>query len=323
VETSLSVEDLSINFHTLAGKICAVDHVSFNLFKGETLGMVGESGCGKSVTAMSLLQLIPTPPGEIAGGRAVFEGQDLLRLNPDRIRKVRGNRISMIFQEPMTSLNPVFRIGYQIGEAIRLHQGISGGAAIKQTIEILDMVGIPDPKRRINEYPHQLSGGMRQRVMIAMALSCNPEILIADEPTTALDVTVQAQILELMLSLQSRTGMGILMITHDLGVIAETANRVLVMYCGRVVESADVNTLFKDPLHPYTQQLFQCVPRIDLSQKRLQEIPGMVPTMYSQRQGCNFEPRCNRAVKRCRAHLPDLTEIKPGHQVACNIVCDR
>jgi len=323
LETSLSVEELSINFHTLAGTVCAVDHVSFNLFKGETLGMVGESGCGKSVTAMSLLQLIPTPPGEIAGGQAVFEGRDLLRLNTDQIRKVRGNRISMIFQEPMTSLNPVFKIGYQIGEAIRLHQGISGNAAIEQTINILDRVGIPDPRRRLNEYPHQLSGGMRQRVMIAMALSCNPDILIADEPTTALDVTVQAQILELMLNLQSRTGMGILMITHDLGVIAETANRVLVMYCGRVVESADVKTLFKNPLHPYTRQLFQCVPRIDLNQKRLQEIPGMVPTMYTQRQGCNFAPRCTRAIDQCRTHLPELVEITPGHQVACNIVNGR
>lgn len=316
----LSVKDLSIHFHTLAGAVCAVDHVNFELFKGETLGMVGESGCGKSVTAMSLLQLLPMPPGEISGGQALFEGQDLLRLDPEQMRKVRGNRISMIFQEPMTSLNPVFTIGYQIGEAIRLHQGMRGNAVLQKTVEILEMVGIPDPNRRVHEYPHQLSGGMRQRAMIAMALSCQPAILIADEPTTALDVTVQAQILELMLDIQTKTDMSILMITHDLGVIAETADRVLVMYCGNVVEVADAKTLFRNPLHPYTERLFHCVPRIDVDQTRLPEIPGMVPTMYHHRQGCHFHARCHRSSDACRTGAPTLREMEHGHLVACNLV---
>jgi len=313
----LTIEDLKIYFHILAGTVRAVDGVSFHLDQGETLGMVGESGCGKSVTAMSLLQLIPMPPGELAGGRAEFEGRDLLRLNSDQIRQVRGNRISMIFQEPMTSLNPVFTIGNQIKEAIQLHQGLNSGQAEDKAAEMLDLVGIPDPQRRVGEYPHQLSGGMRQRAMIAMALSCNPALLIADEPTTALDVTVQAQILELMLDLQAKINMSIMIITHNLGVIAEMAERVIVMYCGKIVESADVRAIFHHPLHPYTRQLLASVPHLGAEQDRLQEIPGVVPSLYALPPGCDFHPRCAEATEACKLRLPKLLELEPGHWVAC------
>ena len=313
----LTIEDLRINFNILAGTVRAVDGVSFHLDQGETLGVVGESGCGKSVTAMSLLQLIPMPPGELVGGRAEFEGGDLLRLNSHQIRQVRGNRISMIFQEPMTSLNPVFTIGNQIKESIQLHQRLNAHQAEEKAVEMLDLVGIPDPRRRVGEYSHQLSGGMRQRVMIAMALSCNPALLIADEPTTALDVTVQAQILELMLDLQARINMSIMMITHNLGVIAEVASRVIVMYCGKIVESADVHSIFHKPLHPYTRQLLASVPHLGAEQSRLQEIPGMVPSLYALPPGCDFHPRCAEAAEGCKLRSPELTELEPAHWVAC------
>ena len=313
----LTVKDLKIYFHILAGTVRAVDGVDFHIDQGETLGVVGESGCGKSVTAMAFLKLIPMPPGELVGGTAEFEGADLLRLDNEQIRGVRGNRISMIFQEPMTSLNPVFTIGNQIKEAIFLHQGLDSRGAEEKAVEMLDLVGIPDPRRRVHEYPHQLSGGMRQRVMIAMALSCNPALLIADEPTTALDVTVQAQILELMLDLQKKINMSILMITHNLGVIAEVANRVIVMYCGKIVESAEVRSIFHNPLHPYTRQLLASVPHLGLEQTRLQEIPGSVPSLYNLPPGCDFHPRCAEAVEECKLRQPDLEEIEKGHWVAC------
>jgi oligopeptide/dipeptide ABC transporter ATP-binding protein len=318
METLLKVQDLRIYFHILAGTVQAVDGVSFHINRGETLGVVGESGCGKSVTALALLQLIPMPPGERVSGRAQFEGRDLLRLNTEQIRQIRGNRISMIFQEPMTSLNPVFTIGTQIREAIQLHQGLNSRQAESMAAEMLDWVGIPDPQRRIREYPHQLSGGMRQRVMIAMALSCNPALLIADEPTTALDVTVQAQILELMLALQSKIRMSIMMITHNLGVIAEIADRVMVMYCGKIVESTDVRSVFHRPLHPYTRQLLASVPRLGKGQGRLQEIPGMVPSLYALPPGCDFHPRCAEATDSCTIRAPGLLEVEPGHFVACH-----
>ena len=316
----LTIKDLKVYFHMLVGTVHAVDGVSFHVNAGETLGVVGESGCGKSVSAMSLLQLIPMPPGELVSGKADFEGQDLFKLSTEEIREIRGNRISMIFQEPMTSLNPVFTIGYQISESIRLHQGRSQNEAEEKAADMLNLVGIPEPNRRIGEYPHQLSGGMRQRVMIAMALSCNPALLIADEPTTALDVTVQAQILELMLDLQRQINMSIMMITHDLGVIAETAERVIVMYCGRIVESADVRTIFHSPLHPYTRQLMGSVPRLETGQQRLQEIPGIVPSLYNLPKGCDFHPRCLEAKATCRLNKPDLMEVNPGHRIACDLI---
>ena len=321
-ERLLTIEDLKISFHMLVGTVQAVDGVSFHINQGETLGVVGESGCGKSVSAMSLLQLIPMPPGELVSGRAMFEGQDLLKLSGEDIRKVRGNRISMIFQEPMTSLNPVFTIGNQICETILLHQGLGKKAAEDKAAEMLGLVGIPEPNRRLHEYPHQLSGGMRQRVMIAMALSCNPALLIADEPTTALDVTVQAQILELMLDLQKKINMSIMMITHDLGVIAETADRVIVMYCGKIVESADVRTIFHDPIHPYTRQLMGSIPKLDSDHGRLQEIPGAVPSLHNLPVGCDFHPRCARTEAECRLKKPSLIEVKPGHLLACDPVAE-
>jgi peptide/nickel transport system ATP-binding protein len=313
----LTVKDLKVYFHILAGTVRAVDGVDFHIDQGETLGVVGESGCGKSVTAMTLLKLIPMPPGELVGGTAEFEGSDLLRLDSEQIRGVRGNRISMIFQEPMTSLNPVFTIGNQIEEAIFLHQRLDSRRAKEKAVEMLDLVGIPDPRRRVKEYPHQLSGGMRQRVMIAMALSCNPALLIADEPTTALDVTVQAQILELMLGLQKKINMSILMITHNLGVIAEAANRVIVMYCGKIVESADVHSIFHKPMHPYTRQLLASVPHLGVDQARLQEIPGIVPSLYNLPPGCDFHPRCAEAVEECKLRQPDLVEVEKAHWTAC------
>jgi oligopeptide/dipeptide ABC transporter ATP-binding protein len=319
----LTVEGLKIYFHILAGTVRAVDGVSFHIDQGETVGVVGESGCGKSVSALALLQLIPMPPGDLRDGRAEFEGMELLRLPTDRIRQIRGNRISMIFQEPMTSLNPVFTIGNQIRESILLHQGLNSRQAEEKAVEMLDLVGIPDPRRRVGEYPHQLSGGMRQRVMIAMALSCNPALLIADEPTTALDVTVQAQILELMLDLQARINMSIMMITHNLGVIAEVAERVIVMYCGKIVESADVRSIFHHPLHPYTRQLLASVPRLGAEQPRLQEIPGVVPSLYNLPPGCDFHPRCTEAVGECQSSQPGLMEIQPDHWVACDRAAGR
>ncbi|MGI6149246.1 MAG: ABC transporter ATP-binding protein [Firmicutes bacterium] len=316
-ETLLSVRDLRTYFYTEDGVVPAVDGISFDLERGGTLGIVGESGCGKSVTSLSIMGLIPSPPGKIESGEIIFEGQDLVKLSEAEMRKIRGNEISMIFQEPMTSLNPVFTIGNQIMEAIILHQKLDKASARKKAIEMLSLVGIPSPERRVDEYPHQLSGGMRQRVMIAMALSCNPKLLIADEPTTALDVTIQAQILDLMRELQKELGTAIIMITHDLGVIAELVERVVVMYTGVIVESADTKTIFANPQHPYTQGLLGSIPRLDSDVKRLQAIPGTVPTPGNFPQGCGFHPRCPYAKSICEAKRPPAFEVGPGHYSAC------
>lgn len=302
-----SVDNLTIEFKTDQGVSRAVDGVSFEIPKGKTVGLVGESGCGKSVTALSIMRLIKTPPGRYAHGRIIYEGKNLLELPETDMRHLRGNRISMIFQEPMTSLNPVFTIGNQIAEAICLHEKLKSKAALDKAINMLELVGIPSPKERANTYPHQLSGGMRQRVMIAMALACKPDLLIADEPTTALDVTIQAQIMELMLKLQHEMGMSILLITHDLGVVAETCDEVVVMYAGRVVEKADVKTIFSKPKHPYTIGLLNSVPGTHHEGHRLQTIPGLVPNLLHLPQGCRFQDRCSRVVNQCRQTEPELT----------------
>ncbi len=319
-EPLLKVVNLHTYFFTDEGVAKAVDGVDLEIHKGETLGVVGESGCGKSVTALSILRLVPDPPGKIIDGQIIFKGRDLLKLSNSEMRKIRGNEISMIFQEPMTSLNPVFTIGNQIAEAIQLHQGLSKKASLEKAVDMLKLVGIPSPERRVKEYPHQLSGGMRQRAMIAMALSCNPSLLIADEPTTALDVTIQAQILDLINNLKRELGMAVILITHDLGIIAETAARVVVMYAGKVVEEADVYTLFEDPKHPYTQGLLRSIPRPDLGmtkETRLQEIPGIVPSLTELPPGCSFNPRCPKVMDICRKETPKLKEVKPGHKVSC------
>jgi len=316
----LSISGLKTYFYTEEGVSKAVDGVDYSIEKGETLGVVGESGCGKSVTALSIMRLIPQPPGKIAGGDITFEGQSLLQLSNREMRKIRGNKISMIFQEPMTSLNPVFTIGNQISEAIQLHQKLSKKAALDRTIDMLKLVGISSPERRVREYPHQLSGGMRQRAMIAMALSCNPSLLIADEPTTALDVTIQAQILDLMAGLKEEFNAAIILITHDLGIIAETAARVVVMYAGKIVEEADVYSIFENPLHPYTVGLLQSIPRLDLGvskKERLQEIKGMVPIPSQLPTGCLFHPRCPRVMDICHHELPELKLHQEGHKIRC------
>ena len=321
-ETVLDVRDLRTYFQVKEGLAKAVDGVSFELKKGETLGLVGESGCGKTVSSLSILKLLDVPPAEYHSGRILFKGRDLLQAGEKEMRRVRGRSISMIFQEPMTSLNPVLSIGFQVGEVLTTHQGMSAAQARERSLELLSMVGIPSPKRRLDEYPHQLSGGMRQRIMIALALACNPRVLIADEPTTALDVTIQAQILELMLGLQADLGTSILLITHDLGVIAETAQRVAVMYAGRIVEQAEVGTIFKSPLHPYTQGLLKSIPRIDETERpdRLAEIPGRVPDLSSLPQGCSFYDRCSAREPRCSLRRPTLEQVAPGHQVSCLMV---
>ncbi len=327
-ETVLAVEGLRTVFFTRQGVVKAVDDVSFALRRGETLAIVGESGCGKSMTALSLMRLIPEPPGKIVGGSVTLNGRDLLRLDTAAMRDVRGNEISMIFQEPMTSLNPVLTIGEQVGEALRLHQGLTHAAALARAIEMLALVKIPSAAQRVREFPHQLSGGMRQRAMIAMALACKPVVLIADEPTTALDVTIQAQILALILELQQAMGTAVILITHDLGVVAETAQRVIVMYAGRKVEEASVEALFAAPLHPYTRGLLASIPRLDLGDDaaetpagetvgRLVEIPGMVPSLMNLPAGCAFAPRCARADERCRAAYPPYEEKRPSHFAAC------
>jgi peptide/nickel transport system ATP-binding protein len=319
-ERLLEIKGLKTHFHTEEGVIRAVDGIDLRVDRGETLGVVGESGCGKSVTALSIMKLIPMPPGRIAAGQILWEGRDLVTLPPSQMRKVRGKEISMVFQEPMTSLNPVFTIGEQIAEAIRLHEGLGRRDAMAKTVEMLKIVHIPNADRRVKEYPHQLSGGMRQRVMIAMALSCNPKLLIADEPTTALDVTIQAQILDLLNELKAKLGMAVLLITHDMGVIAETTQRVMVMYAGKVVEEAPVKELFKEPLHPYTQGLLRSIPRIDraaITRERLQAIPGVVPSMLDLPPGCRFAPRCPFAKAVCIEKEPELREVRPGHKVAC------
>jgi peptide/nickel transport system ATP-binding protein len=320
-EMVLDVKGLQTVFFTASGLFRAVDDVSFKVRRGETLAIVGESGCGKSVTALSVMRLVPDPPGRIVGGSIVLEGTDLLDLDQDEMRKIRGNRISMIFQEPMTSLNPVMRIGDQITEAVCLHRAMTRKEAWKQAIEMLRLVRIPVPERRVFEYPHQLSGGMRQRAMIAMALACRPALLIADEPTTALDVTIQAQILQLILELQKELGMGLILITHDLGVVAQTAQRVIVMYAGRKVEEADVETLFANPKHPYTRGLMASIPAVlSLGAKagtRLVEIPGMVPSLTNLPKGCAFAPRCELAIARCREEYPPLEAQGEDHLAAC------
>jgi peptide/nickel transport system ATP-binding protein len=295
--------------------------VSFHIDRGETLGVVGESGCGKSVTAMTIMKLLAMPPGRIAHGQIWFEGQDLVQADSAAMQKIRAREIAMVFQEPMTSLNPVLTVGEQIAETLRLHEGLSAKQAKTRAIEMLGLVNIPKPEQRVNDYPHQFSGGMRQRVMIAMALSCNPKLLIADEPTTALDVTIQAQILDLMDRLKSQMGMSILLITHAMGVVAETCQRVVVMYAGRVVEEASVEDLFASPAHPYTQGLIRSIPRLDLDsahKQRLHAIPGSVPKLILPPPGCRFAPRCPHANARCASEMPELRELTSVHRVACH-----
>ena len=313
----LELQNLKTHFFTEAGVVRAVDGVTYRIPRGKTLGVVGESGCGKSMTALSILRLIPEP-GKIVEGRVLFDGDDLSTLSEADMREIRGNRISMIFQEPMTSLNPVYTVGNQIAEAIILHDGVTKEEACRRTVELLDKVGIPSPDQRIDEYPHQMSGGMRQRVMIAMALACNPALLIADEPTTALDVTIQAQILELLKSLQNEFGMSILMITHDLGVIAETADEVVVMYAGKIVEYAQTGELFGNPMHPYSQGLFRSRPKLGMHpEDALAVIPGSVPNPLYFPSGCKFHPRCDQVRESCSTVEPELVEVKPGHWVSC------
>ncbi len=318
----LEVADLQTRFFTLDGVVRAVDGVSLTIHRGETLAVVGESGCGKSVTALSILQLLPPQLGRVVGGSIRFDGQELLAFDEAAMRQIRGNRISMIFQEPMTSLNPVHTVGDQIAEAVLLHERTTKREAMHRATEMLKLVRIPEPERRLKDYPHQFSGGMRQRVMIAMALACSPELLIADEPTTALDVTVQAQILRLILDLKERVGAAVMLITHDLGVVAETAQRVIVMYAGRKVEEAPVLELFDRPMHPYTRGLMASIPRGRIGagtggKKRLQEIPGIVPSLSEPIVGCAFAPRCSFATDRCRQEAPDLFQRGDAHWAAC------
>ncbi|MCF8180830.1 MAG: ABC transporter ATP-binding protein [Limnohabitans sp.] len=314
----LEVNDLRTYFYTRDGVVRSVDGVSFSVSEGETLAIVGESGCGKSVTSLSILRLIASPPGKIVSGSIRFHGEDLLGFSDEQMRDIRGDKISMIFQEPMTSLNPVLTIGRQIGEVLELHRQCTKEEVRTRILELLKMVNIPEPESRIDEYPHQLSGGMRQRIMIAMALACDPEILIADEPTTALDVTIQAQILNLMRELRDRTRAAIILITHDLGVVAEMAQRVVVMYAGRKVEEANVMDLFENPMHPYTLGLLNSMPRLDdAASKRLVEIPGMVPSMRTEIFGCAFAPRCSSATERCSQESPVLKDYGDQHWVAC------
>ena len=317
VENLLEIKDLDVRFQTENGLVHALRNVSFEVRQGEVLALVGESGCGKSVTALSVMGLLPQPEGIISGGSIHFQGRDLVRLPRKELRKYTGNEISMIFQEPMTSLNPVYTVGYQICEAIRQHSRINKKAVRDHTIEMLDKVGIAEAGKRFNAYPHQLSGGMRQRVMIAMALSCNPRLLIADEPTTALDVTIQAQILELMLELNQSIGMSMIMITHDLGVVAEIAERVAVMYAGRIVETSQVVPLFTNPSHPYTWGLLGSMPWVDREQERLSPIAGIVPNPLEYPAGCKYSTRCPLVDDKCRQQEPDLIEVEPGHLSAC------
>lgn len=313
----LEVKNLKTYFYTDDGVAKAVDDVSFSIDKGETLGLVGESGCGKSVSALSIMRLIPDPPGKIAGGEIFFKGRDILKVPEKEMQEIRGNDIGMIFQEPMTSLNPVFTCGDQIEEAVILHQKLSKEEAKKKAIEMLNLVGIPAPEQRYNEYPHQLSGGMRQRIMIAMALSCNPELLIADEPTTALDVTVQAQILELINKLQRELGMGVIMITHDLGVIAEVSTKVAVMYASKVAEYGNVDQIFYNPKHPYTIGLLNSIPKLNKSKARLATIEGNVPPPTAYPKGCHFCTRCIFAIDKCWTEEPPVVQVEANHIAAC------
>ena len=316
----LEIRGLQTEFATDDGVLRAVDGVDLTIERGETLGLVGESGCGKTVTAMSVLKLIPMPPGRIAGGQILWRGRDLVPLRPRDMEEIRSKEIAIIFQEPMTSLNPVYTVGDQISEVIRLHEGLGRRAALDRAVDMMRLVHIPNAERRVCDYPHQFSGGMRQRVVIAMALSCNPALLIADEPTTALDVTIQAQILELLAEIKSRFGMAIILITHAMGVVAETAQRVAVMYAGKIVEEAPVERLFAQPSHPYTQGLIRSIPRIDLAamrKRRLESIAGAVPSPLDPLPGCRFAPRCPFARADCLEAIPPLREIAPGHKVAC------
>lgn len=312
----LEVKNLEASIKTKTGAIHAIEDISFSMEKGEILGVVGESGCGKSLTALSILRLLPTPPIEISGGQILYDGQDLLKMSKASIRSIRGNRISMIFQEPMTSLNPVYTVGNQIMEAIHFHRKVSRKVCWEQAVKMLKMVGIPAPEQRMKEYPHQLSGGMRQRVMIAMALSCQPELLIADEPTTALDVTIQAQILDELKRLQKQTGTAIMLITHDLGVVADMAQKVLVMYAGKVVEYADTIDIFSRPLHPYTEGLLKSIPRLNQSVEKLHVIDGMVPSLSQMPKGCRFCPRCEYATKYCQEYEPPML-VCDNRKVRC------
>jgi oligopeptide/dipeptide ABC transporter ATP-binding protein len=319
-EPLLSIINLHTRFHTYEGVVTALDGINIDVYQGETLGVVGESGCGKSVTALSILRLLPSPPAEIQG-TILFDNMNLLDLNLDEIRQIRGNSISMIFQEPMTSLNPVLTIGEQISEAIKLHQGVTRQEAWSKAVEMLQMVQIPSPEIRAKEYPHKLSGGMRQRAMIAMAISCHPRLLLADEPTTALDVTIQAQIIELMIKLKEEMGASIVLITHNLGLIAEMAQRVIVMYTGKVVEEGKVEELFENPLHPYTQGLLGSIPwigqKLKTGRRQLQEIPGVVPSLLEIPDGCRFHPRCSRVMDICRKEEPPLVQPENGRLVQC------
>jgi len=315
----LRIENLKTWFATPRGTVRAVDGVDLHLGRGKTLGVVGESGCGKTVLALSILKLVPRPAGRIVSGRILLDGRDLLALSDEEMRRVRGRDISMIFQEPMTALNPVLRIGEQVAEVVRLHQGLSRKDAVERTVEMLGRVGIPSPEKRIRDYPHQLSGGMRQRIMIAMALSCNPNLLLADEPTTALDVTIQAQILELIRRIQEDLGTSVMIITHDLGVIAEAAHSVAVMYAGKIVEYAAADSIFSEPLHPYTRGLMKSIPSLEESGEKeyLEAIPGTVPSLFELPRGCSYQDRCPEAEAACRMEAPDLKEFSPGHFVRC------
>jgi oligopeptide transport system ATP-binding protein len=315
----LNVSNLKTYFFTDDGVVRAVDGVSFYVKKGETLGIVGESGCGKSMTALSLMRLIPTPPGKIVEGKIVLNGQNVLEMSEEQVRHIRGNKMAMIFQDPMTSLNPVLTVSRQIGEALELHMGMNRQQARERTIDLLRMVGIPNPEKRIDQYPHQFSGGMRQRVMIAMALSCNPDLLIADEPTTALDVTIQAQILDLMRNLQKERGTAVILITHDLGVVAGMTDRTNVMYAGHIVETAATDELFANPRHPYTLGLLKSIPRLDAERRtKLEPIRGLPPDLIDLPNMCPFQPRCDYAETICENQRPELREVAPAHRVACH-----
>lgn len=321
-DTILEVKNLQTHFSSDRGVIKAVDGVDFKVNKGETLGIVGESGCGKSITSLSIMRLIDSPPGKIVGGEVFFKGENLLALSEEKMRNIRGNEISMIFQEPMTSLNPVYSVGEQIAESIRIHQKLDRKKAWEKAVDMLKLVGIPSPEKRAKQEPHELSGGMRQRVMIAMALACNPSLLVADEPTTALDVTIQAQILDLLKKLQEEFGSAVIMITHDIGVVADTCDTVAVMYAGKVVEYTDVDSLFEKPKHPYTEGLLNSIPRIDEDREELLAIEGSVPSPTDMPIGCRFAPRCPYATALCHEKLPDLLALEDHSQVRCWIYTD-
>lgn len=316
----LEIKDLKTYFYTLGKEIPAVDGVSLDVYRGETLCIVGESGCGKSVTVSSIMKLVPTPPGKYVSGEILFEGEDVLKKDRRDMERLRGKEISMIFQEPMTALNPVHRIGAQISESLMIHEKLTKKEALKKSVDMLKLVGVPDAERCAKSYPHQLSGGMRQRVMIAMAFCCSPKLLIADEPTTALDVTIQAQILDLIKKLKQESGMSIIFITHDLGVVAEIAQRVIVMYSGRIVEQGTCEQLFSNPLHPYTKGLLNCIPRVDQKYEELEVIDGQVPNPANFPSGCRFHPRCPQCMSICREEVPQIIEIEDGHKLACHAV---